>query len=277
MSARSRQTFQQLVTLPDSGIPLAEAALLIACEEYPQLDLEPYLRWLDGVAQKINGRLDSGSTARDRAGRINETLFEDLGFKGNSDNYYDPRNSFLNDVIDRRLGIPITLSTVYLEIARRINLPLSGVGMPGHFIVKYAGADDEFFLDPYNGGEVLTRSDCFARLREAFGDSREFSDQLLARSTHKQILFRMLNNLKAIYLKASTFERAVNVVDMLLMVQPDETDQYRDRGLLRVQLRQFELATRDFETYLKAAPDAEDKDAIESQLNDLSKIRAMMN
>src|SRR5215831_2958242 len=137
MSARSRQTFQQLVTLPDGAIPLAEAALLMACEEYPQLEISPYLDQLDEIAAAVKSQVPEGSSPRETAARINEVLFDQFGFRGNKDNYYDPRNSFFNDVLDRRLGIPITLSAVYLEIARRVNFPMVGVGMPGHFIVKY--------------------------------------------------------------------------------------------------------------------------------------------
>src|SRR3989475_6923391 len=149
VSARSRQTFQQLVTLPDPAIPLAEAALLMACEEYPQLEVSPYLDQLDAMADMAQESLRDSDTPVQRVEKINTLLFETLGFRGATDDYYDPRNSFFNDVLDRRVGIPITLSTVYLEVARRLKFPIVGVGMPGHFIVKFADRDDEFFLDPF--------------------------------------------------------------------------------------------------------------------------------
>src|SRR2546423_2732451 len=160
MSTRSRRTFQQLVTLPDGAIPLAEAALLMACEEYPQLEISPYLDQLDEIAATVKARVREEDSPREVVAKINEVLFDQFGFRGNEDNYYDPRNSFFNDVLDRRLGIPITLSAVYLEVARRLNFPMSGVGMPGHFIVKYGDPDQEFFLDPFHSGAIMTAEDC---------------------------------------------------------------------------------------------------------------------
>src|SRR6185295_12138513 len=137
MSIRSRQTFQQLVTLPDGAIPLAEAALLMACEEYPQLTISPYLDQLDAIAAKVKSTLWEGDAPMEIARKISAMLFDELGFRGNTEDYYDPRNSFFNDVLERRIGIPITLSAVYLEVARRLDFPIVGVGMPGRFLVKY--------------------------------------------------------------------------------------------------------------------------------------------
>jgi len=277
MSIRSRQTFQQLVTLPDGAIPLAEAALLMACEEYPQLIISPYLDQLDGIADKVKATMIEGDSPLQIAQKINEVLFGQLGFRGNTEDYYDPRNSFFNDVMERRIGIPITLSAVYMEIARRLEFPLSGVGMPGHFLVKYSDRAQEFFLDPFNRGEVLSQSDCEARLKQLYGDSLQFSEQLLDAVTHRQILARMLNNLKAIYLKDQTYDKGLAIVDMMVLVDPENPDQYRDRGLLRLRLRQFEKAARDLEHYMKVAPAAADRADIEDHLKKLKRIQAMMN
>ena len=277
MSVRSRKTFQQLVTLPDPAIPLAEAALLMACEEYPQLELSPYLDKLDRMADMAQESLRAGDTPIQTVEKINTVLFETLGFRGNTEDYYDPRNSFFNDVLDRRMGIPITLSTVYLEVARRLKFPIVGVGMPGHFIVKFADRNDEFFLDPFNRGEIMTRDDCRRRVQEMYGDTIEFNDRLLSRVTNRQILSRMLNNLKVIYLKAQAFDKGLSIVDMMLMTNPEDFAQYRDRGLLRLQLRQFEPAAKDFNEYLTTCPKAEDREEIENHLKELKRIRAMMN
>src|SRR6185369_7392930 len=198
MSVRSRKTFEQLVTLPDSAIPLAEAALLMACEEYPQLEISPYLDQLDHMADMAQESLSAGDSPIQTVEKINTLLFETLGFRGNTDDYYDPRNSFFNDVLDRRMGIPITLSVVYIEVAKRVNFPISGVGMPGHFLVKYSDRKDEFFIDAFDQGQILTREDCRKRIENHYGDALEFNDQLLARSTNRQIVWRMLNNLKDI-------------------------------------------------------------------------------
>lgn len=277
MSIRSRQTFQQLVTLPDGAIPLAEAALLMACEEYPQLTISPYLDQLDAIAAKVKDTLRESDTPMEIARKISVILFGELGFRGNTEDYYDPRNSFFNDVLERRIGIPITLSAVYMEIARRLPFPVSGVGMPGHFLVKYSDRSLEFFLDPYNGGEILSHQDCEEKLKQLYGDSLEFSEQLLDAVTHRQILARMLNNLKSIYLKGHTYDKGLAIVDMMVLVDPNDPEQYRDRGLLRLRLRQFEKASRDLEHYIKVAPGAADRADVEDHLNKLKRIQAMMN
>lgn len=277
MSIRSRKTFQQLVTLPDTAIPLAETALMIAFEEYPQLELSPYLELLDEIAGAVRMQQQPSDSPLDTVARINTTLFDTYEFRGNTDDYYDPRNSFFNDVLDRRVGIPITLSTVYIEVARRLNFPIVGVGMPGHFLVKYWDRHEEFFLDPYNRGEVLTREDCHNRLVKRYGDSLEFNDRMLARATNRQILWRMLSNLKDIYAKGHAIDKCLSIVEMLLIVDSDDPIQFRDRGLLRMRLRQFEGAGRDLERYLQHTPNAQDRSEIEQHLKELRQIRAMMN
>jgi len=277
VSARSRKTFHQLVTLPDAAIPLAEAALIMACEEYPQLELSPYLDMLDRIADVAQAALPRSASPLDTVAKINTILFETYGFRGNTDDYYDPRNSFFNDVLDRRIGIPITLSTVYIEVSRRLHFPIAGVGLPGHFLVKYSDRREEFFIDPYNRGEILTKEDCRTRLQERYGDAVEFNDRLLARATNRQILWRMLNNLKDIYLKGHAIDKCLSIVDMMLMVDSEDLIQFRDRGLLRLQLRQFDGAGRDLEHYLQHSPNAEDREEIENHVKELKRFRAMMN
>ena len=277
MSTRSRRTFQELVTLPDGAVPLAEAALLLACEEYPQLQVPPYLDKLDEIADFVRPRLRPGSSPLDTIEAINDVLFGLVGFRGNVDDYNDPRNSFFNDVLERRMGIPITLSAVYLEVARRVSFPIFGVGMPGHFLVKYGDRTQEYFLDPFNGGQILTREDCARRFSEMFGSDREFSDRMLDVVSPRQMLFRMLNNLKTIYLKAQAYEKSLAMVDMMLLADPEALEQYRDRGVLKVQLRRFSAAVRDFEHYAKVAPQAKDLPQVEEHLKELRRIRAMMN
>ena len=149
--------------------------------------------------------------------------------------------------------------------------------MPGHFIVKYADHREEFFVDPYNRGEILTRDDCRAKLHERYGDAIEFNDRMLARATNRQILWRMLNNLKDIYVKGHAIDKCLMVVDMMLMVDSEDLNQFRDRGLLRMQLRQFDGAGRDLEHYLQHAQNAQDREEIENHVKELKRIRAMMN
>jgi regulator of sirC expression with transglutaminase-like and TPR domain len=277
VSARSRKTFQQLVTLPDAAIPLAEAALIMACEEYPQLELSPYLELLDHIAGVVKQKLSPSDSPLHTVEKINTVLFDIFEFRGNSEEYYDPRNSFFNDVLDRRIGIPITLSTLYIEISKRLSFPIAGVGMPGHFMVKYTNRQEEFFIDPYNRGEILTHEDCRKKLHERYGDAIEFNDRLLARATNRQILWRMLNNLKDIYVKGHVIDKCLLIVDMMLMVDSEDLAQFRDRGLLRLQLRQFDGAGRDLAHYLQHAQNAQDREEIENHVKELKRIQAMMN
>ena len=270
---RSRKTFEQLVTLPDSAIPLAEAALLMACEEYPQLEVSPYLDQLDQMADMAQERWRADSPIQ-TVEKINALLFETLGFRGNTDDYYDPRNSFFNDVLDRRIGIPITLSTVYLEVSRRLKFPIVGVGMPGHFIVKFADRDDEFFLDPFNGGRS-SRAKTAAQNPEMYGDSVEFHDRLLGRVTNRQILSRMLNNLKLIYLKAQAFDKGLAIVDMMLMTNPTIVNSSATGVCCASSCDNLNPHARPHQ-YLTNCP-AADREEIENHLKELKRIQAMMN
>ena len=277
MSARSRRTFQELVTLPEGAVPLAESALLMACEEYPQLEISPYLDRLDEIADFVRPKLRADGSPLDTIQALNDVLFGIVGFRGNTENYEDPRNSFFNDVLERKVGIPITLSAVYLEVARRVSFPVSGVGMPGHFLVKYADHTQEFFLDPFNGGQILSREDCAQRFTEMFGNDQPFSERMLSIASPRQMLFRMLNNLKTIYMKAEAYEKSLAMVDMMLLADPNAVEQYRDRGILEIQLRRFHAAVRDFERYVEGAPNSKDRPQVEEHLKDLRRIRAMMN
>lgn len=276
MTARSRRTFEELVTLPDLAIPIAETALLLACEEYPQLSPRPYLDRLDDMAEDIDGRLKGYRSPLDTIGAINDVLFVEYGFRGNSAEYYDPRNSFLNDVLDRRTGIPITLSAVYMEVASRIGLRIEGVGIPGHFIVKHVADGDETFLDPFNSGAVLTRTQCLERVRRTSSGARD-AERWLRRVTHRQMVARMLHNLKVIYVSGGAVDKALVMLELLVLTDPAEPGLYKERGMLRLQLRQFGPAGRDLARYLKIRPDAADREEIGDCLRDIRRIRAMMN
>ncbi len=277
MTTRSRETFKELITLPDLGIPLAEAALLLACEEYPHLSLTPYLDELDRMADSVENKTATDSSPIETIAAINQVLFLDYGFEGNAEKYYDPRNSFLNDVIERRKGIPITLSAIYIEVARRVGFNIDGVGMPGHFLVKYLSRTEEIFVDPFNQGAILTRDDCRGLLPPGQLETGRSSEQWLRRVTNRHILTRMLVNLRAIYLQAQTFDKALVILDLMILTEPDTLELYKERGLLRLQLRQFRGAASDLKWFLKHSADSEDNSKIESYLKDVNRIRAMMN
>src|SRR5207249_8653862 len=188
----ARRAFAALVALPDDAIDLAQASLLIAREEYPGLEVGRYLSRLDEMAAELRQRLRGGEVATSRIAHLNRLLFDELGFRGNRDEYYDPRNSFLNDVLDRRVGIPISLSTIYLEVGRRVGVPLAGVAFPGHFLVRYVGRDvsEEVLIDPFNRGTMLTVDECRRRLEEMYEGAVAFRPEFLRRARNKEILER---------------------------------------------------------------------------------------
>jgi regulator of sirC expression with transglutaminase-like and TPR domain len=246
----SRERFAALLARPEESIDLAEAALLIACEEYPSLEPGRYLAQLDRMGAALAARLSPRAEAEAAAAVMNEYLFQEEGFRGNSDAYYDPRNSFLNEVLDRRVGIPITLSAVYMEIGRRAGVPVSGVGLPGHFVVKLEAAGHEILVDPFHAGAILTKAHCQERLDRIFGGRVKVEPRMLEAVTPKQMLERMLRNLKAIYAKEGDHERTLRVLELLLRLRPANPEDLRDRGLVYAALDCYALAVRDLEAYL---------------------------
>jgi regulator of sirC expression with transglutaminase-like and TPR domain len=261
---RPRTLAEQLVDAADRpGPDLVAPALLIARLEYPRLDLEHYLDQLDqmGIAAahhiaRVAG-LDAPLGARVDA--LNQYLFTEAGFSGNREHYDDPRNSCLNQVIDRRTGIPITLALVYIEVARRAGIRAEGVNFPGHFLVRTLqdlhtdDPDEGLIVDAFHGGAILGENDCRALLHRHLGDDAAWAPALLARATRRQVLVRMLLNLKRLYVRMRSFPQARQVSDILLAMQPSSLSELRDRGLLAYHMNDVFHALRDLEEYLKMA------------------------
>ena len=268
----ARQQFYQEIHQPQ--INLAKAALYLAQEEYPQLQLEAYLKTLDSMAAEAAARLPSESYPLKIIQMLNQYLFHDLGFHGNSSQYYDPRNSYLNSVLDRRTGIPITLSLVYLEIAQRIGFPMVGVNMPGHFLIRPVIDEMQLFVDPFHQGEVLFIEDCEERLSQIFSRPVAFRPEFAAAVTPKQFLARMLGNLKSIYISQNESTKALAAIDRLLLLFPDSLPDQRDRGLMYYSLGQWTDARRDLELYLDQAPSARDAASIRALLQRLQNAEA---
>src|SRR5688572_24313561 len=269
----ARRQFADLMARPGEEVDLAQAALLIACEEYPALDVEGYLRRVDGLAREVAARLhdDPGPRAAVRA--LNGLLFDEEGFRGNLEDYYDPRNSFLNDVLDRRTGIPITLSTLYIEVGRRAGLAVEGVGLPGHFVVRVRGT----LVDPFHGGALLSEQDCQKRLDRIYGGRLRLDETMLAACERKTILARTLRNLKAIYTKAGDFIRALNVVELLLRVEPGSLEEMRDRGMLHAAVDCYGLAAGELEEYLEKAGNAPGSEQVRQKAAELRARAARVN
>ena len=247
-----REQFSALAMLPDDQIAMDEAALWIAAEEYPQLDVAAYLDELDALAEAARGRIEDASDSAQRIAQLNRFLFTEAGFHGDRNDYYDPRNSYLNEVLERRCGIPITLSLVYLTVAARLGLAVRGVGFPGHFLLKWLGVP-ETLVDPFDGNTVSVQ-DCERRL-QALGDPMPLQPALHLRSAStREILARMLGNLKQIFLARGDMERALAQSERILLLYPQLASEYRDRGLIFEQLACFAAAAADLEQCLTLAP-----------------------
>jgi len=274
-AAEARRALGSLVAGDEHQIDLPRAALLIALEEYADLDTQAYINQLDQLGQTLRARIASEPAPERQIAALNALLFGEEGFRGNDVSYYDPRNSYLNEVLDRRLGIPITLSLIYVDVGQRAGLPLSGVGFPAHFLVAYE-AEHRLLVDPFNCGRVLTIVDCEHLLRDAFGSSGRLEAHYLAASSPRQILARLIGNLKAAYQRAGDLRRAVRASEQLSMVQPS-AGELRERGNLRFRLADFDGASADLGQYLEFEPGAPDAAAVRRQLALIRELRERRN
>ena len=280
MSSRSaknaRARFTEIVSLDDEEIDLAEAVLLIAAEEYPHLDIQSYIDKLDHFGDLARERASGASDVRDLIEALNSTLFGTLGFHGCRDSYYDPRNSFLNQVIDRRTGLPITLSVVYMEVARRIDLAVLGVGLPYHFIVEVPTVTEEIFIDPFNEGRLLTAAGCAELIAEMSHGREVLLPEHLKVVSKERILSRILLNLLGLY-KASDPHRALAAIDRLLLILPDYAPHVRLRGLLLASTGDHRQAIAELERCLALAPEAEDADEIRDRIKTIRLSQVRLN
>ena len=275
-----RGEFAALVSeeIDEHQISLARAALTIARTEYPDLDSEKYIEQLDWYASRVEQMLPDLPEPIQVIAAINYVLFGEEEFRGNDEDYYDPRNSFLNNVLERKLGIPISLAIVYMEVAQRIGFPLFGVGMPGHFLLKhYDVAGNETFIDPFHRGNILTRADCQTRLDEIYSGQIPLQPEFLHTVTRRQLLTRVLNNLRNIYTERRDFRRALVIVDLVLAIHPKSAEDMKQRAVMRYALGQLRGAAEDFETYARMAPDASDADEMRQTALSLRRRLAMLN
>lgn len=269
MSLRFSQAqlrFRHLISQP--SLELAAAALCPAQEIYPDLDPAAIYQQLDDIAIAIRPSISTYPLKTLQA--INHYLYGELGFAGNQIDYYDPDNSYLNRVLERRLGIPITLAVTYLEVSQRLDFPMVGVGMPGHFLVRPTVENMEVYIDPFNQGEVLFMPDCQAIFYQLYGANAAWDSDYLAPITAKALLARLLNNLKLIYLNRRDLAHTLIILDYLLLLLPSEPSNSRDRGLVHYQLQNLMAARTDLETYLTHRPDAPDRDQISQLLDNIT-------
>jgi len=277
--------FTELLAREDGSIELARACLQIAADAYPGLDVDGYVGEVERFAKRLQARLQPDTAVEDRIIALNEFLFGDLGFSGNTSDYYDPRNSYLNEVIDRRRGIPITLAVLYLEIGRRLELPLQGVSFPGHFLVRLPMRGGTLVLDPFSGGAPQSEAELRERLkrvipREAMGGVPVAElplDPFLEPASNRQILARLLRNLKGVYREKDKPERLLAVLNRMIVVAPEAAGERRDRGYVYHRLECWRPALQDLADYLEREPDAADLDEVRAKVVELSQRCARLN
>ncbi len=276
-AAEARRRFAEEVSRPAGEIDLGRAALLVGAEEEPsRADVSRCLARLDEMGEEARARAVAWGGSRVEA--LNRYLFEELGFAGNESDYYDPRNSILQHVLGRRMGIPITLSIIYAEVGRRAGLRVEGVGLPGHFVVRaFEGEGDEGVLvDPFNR-RTTDPEECQGRIDLIYDGRLELGEEHLRAVGARSILARMLGNLKAVYVQAHLFTRALAAVERILLLAPHDLEERRDRGMLLAQLGRLHEAIADTQTYLNLELDAPDADSVREQLKKMQARQAMLN
>ena len=270
----ARRCFIREIRQSDEAINLERAALYLALEEHPTLDVDVTLEQLDRMAAIVRDRLPESRYPLRVIAVINHYLYEELGFSGNRQDYYDPQNSHLNQVLDRRLGIPITLALVYLAIAKRIDFPMMGIGMPGHFLIRPVVEEMDVYVDAFNGGEVLFRQDCAALLQKLYQEPVTLRSEFLQPISNRQFLARMLANLKGIAINQNNVQSALAAVERILLLFPNASGELRDRGILYFQLRRWNEARQDLEGYLATRPSPDDRSLVQDMLRQISRQSA---
>ena len=279
MPNSSTPSFESLVSKPDEALDIASIALALAADAYPDLDPDAYLAWLDATADAIADAADLRMPLPERLAMLDRQLFEVEGFKGDRDDYYDPRNSFLNDVIERRSGIPITLSVVYLEVGWRLGLPLVPVSFPAHFLVASTGAG-RIFIDPFNRGARVAPAELEMRLVPLAGgrtQARRFFPRAIAPVSRREVAMRILRNLKQIYSERQDLDRLLVVSNRMVALDPTDAAALRERGHVLVRLECHQAAYHDYRHYLRMAPFAEDAADIQARVDRLRPIATRLN
>ena len=251
------EQFAHIAQLPDEEIDLARTALLISAIEDPLLDIENQLELLDSLAAAAARRLGDGGSPLYCVNVLSEYLFEEVGFQGNDEDYYDPRNSFLDEVMRRRVGIPITLSLVYIEVGKRLGVPIVGVGMPGHFLIRHRD-EAGLVIDPFEKGIVLSEEECIQKFRQVVPPRIPWDVKHLEPIDNREFIARMLRNLKGIYWDRKDFDRALPMADRLVALQPEVIQERRDRGLVHYQLQNYPEALDDLQAYVDYGRSASD-------------------
>jgi regulator of sirC expression with transglutaminase-like and TPR domain len=275
MNSAAREKFSDQVTRPDAAIDLVHAALWVAADANPEIDVETCLARVDALAARAGERCGAASRVEERVAALNKLLFDEEQFRGDPADYYNPLNSYLDRVLERRLGIPISLAIVWISVARRIGLPVHGIGLPGHFLARAEG-DAPIFVDCFNRN-VLDRDGCAALLRQAAGDGAELQPGMLEPLSNRQVLARALQNLKQIFIGRREFERALTHTEWILLLVPDEPHELRDQGLIYRELECWGAAHESLTRFVELVPNHPDARALRAVLGDLRQRAASIN
>lgn len=267
-----RRAFETLLSQPDESINLAEAALMIARLEYPELNINTYLQKIHMMAQEIKNRLPESASVGEILKQLNHVLFIEKGYIGNTNEYYDPRNSFLNDVFERKLGNPISLSILYIELGQLLGLALKGISFPGHFLVKLEISDGAIVLDPYFGGISLDEDDIEDRLHEYYGSklNKSLANGVLTGSSNKEIALRVMRNLRNLYMQENEWHKALQLADIMVDLDLDKPDTLKARAAIYDQLECLSPALQDYSDYLKLSPETQGNQFIRARIIDLA-------
>ena len=272
-----RKQYARLLRGDNHEIDMARAALLISGEVYPDINVQGYVNALDSMAADVQSSIASDAGPEGVATAVSDYLFRRRGFAGNESDYYDPRNSYLNQVMDRHLGIPITLSLVYMEVGRRLGLPVKGIGLPGHFIVRVQAEGEGLYVDPFHGGRLMTGHECLQAVQAMFKGRVNLRLEHLRPYSDRQLLARLLGNLKINYVRQSQLRRALSCMDLMVLTDPTQAVNYKERGALLAGWGRHGLAVADLARYLEIAPDAPDAHDVQRQIRALWHVIAPDN
>lgn len=254
--------WQDLARRKDEDIKLLDAALLIAGDEYPDLEPAYYTALCEQWRKQVSPQIERAGSQVEALQALNRFLYEEQGLAGNDEDFYDPRNNYINQVMERRLGIPITLGLLQIDLASRLGLGIEGIAFPGHFLIRMPVQGGLMVLDPFQRGRSLDVGELRQRAQPHMAPDQDLGDQqlfkLLDPASHRSILTRMLRNLRSVYLEKKDLERALRCADRLLTIDPTQAMEYRERARLYHALEYFPGVVRDLDRYLAMAPDADD-------------------
>jgi regulator of sirC expression with transglutaminase-like and TPR domain len=274
----ARRRFAQLIQRSDDQLDLAEAALCIAWEDRGHADIAGVLRELDLLAKRVRAIMPPAPAPAEAEAAMRQVLFEELGLRGNTWRYGEPASSFLDEVLSSRAGLPITLSVIFLEVGWRVGLPVVGLALPGHFLVRYIAQDGDLIIDPFNRGRLWSIAECETQVRSFFGTvTPALMERVMEPPTRHAILLRMLRNLKNAYVELADYVRARWVVERILLVMPDDIDEVRDLGLLLLRIGDIAGALEQFERYARLAPHAADIGVIQQHADSLAAVLGRRN